>query len=337
MTNLDSILKRRDITLPTKSVQSKGKVTRSCLALCNPMGHTVHGILQARILEWVTVPFSRGSSQPRDQTQISHIAGRFLTSWATREALNKSSLNFLMLCLVIQSCPTLCDPMDCSLPGSSVHGVLQARILEWVAMPSSRGSSQPKDWTQVSCIKGRFFIIWATRESSSHVWMWELAHKEGWVLKNWCFWTVEKTLESPLDCKEIKPVNPKGNQSWILTGGIDTESEAPIFWPPDVKSRLTGKDLNAGKDWRQEEKGTTEDEMASLTQWTCVWASPGRWLWTGKPGMLQYMGSQRVRHDWMTEQNKKTSKDGGITYLISDYTTKLQSSRQYGPGTKTEV
>ena len=241
-------------------------VAQVCPTLCDPTnysisGSSVHGILQARILEWVTVPFSRGSSQPRDQTQISHIAGRFLTSWATREALNKSSLNFLMLCLVIQSCPTLCDPMDCSLPGSSVHGVLQARILEWVAMPSSRGSSQPKDWTQVSCIKGRFFIIWATRESSSHVWMWELAHKEGWVLKNWCFWTVEKTLESPLDCKEIKPVNPKGNQSWILTGGIDTESEAPIFWPPDVKSRLTGKDLNAGKDWRQEEKGTTEDEV----------------------------------------------------------------------------
>ena len=97
--------------------------------------------------------------------------------------------------------------------------------------------------------------------SSSHVWMWELDHKEGWALKNWCFWTVvlEKTLEGPLDCKEIKPVNPKGNQSWIFIGR--TESEALILWPPDMKNWLIGKDPDAGKDWRQEEKGITEDEM----------------------------------------------------------------------------
>ena len=90
-----------------------------------------------------------------------------------------------------------------------------------------------------------------------------LDHKDGWVLKNWCFWTVvlEKTLESPLDCKEITPVRPKGNQSWIFTGRIDAEAEAPILWPPDTKSWLTGKDLDAGKDWRQEEKGTTEYKM----------------------------------------------------------------------------
>ena len=93
--------------------------------------------------------------------------------------------------------------------------------------------------------------------------MWELDYKESWVWKNWCFWTVilEKTLESPLDCK-IKPVNPKGNQSWIFIGRIDAETETPILWPPDVKNRLIGKDLDARKDWRWEEKGTTEDEMA---------------------------------------------------------------------------
>ena len=87
--------------------------------------------------------------------------------------------------------------------------------------------------------------------SSSHVWMWELDHKEGWVLKNWCFHTVvlEKTLESPLDSKEIKPVNPIGNQPWIFIGMTDAEAEAPIFWPPDVKSQLTGKNPDAGKDW----------------------------------------------------------------------------------------
>ena len=99
--------------------------------------------------------------------------------------------------------------------------------------------------------------------SSSHVWMWELDHKEGWALKNWCFQTVvlDKTLESSLDCKEIQPVNPKRNQSWILTGRIHAEAKAPIFWPLDVKSWLTGKDPDAGKDWGQEKKGVTEDEM----------------------------------------------------------------------------
>ena len=97
--------------------------------------------------------------------------------------------------------------------------------------------------------------------SNSFVWMWELDHKEVWVPKNWCFWiVVVKTLESPLDCKEIKPVNPKGNQSWIFIGRTDNEAEAPILWPPDVKSWLIEKDTDAGKDWEQE-KGTTEDEM----------------------------------------------------------------------------
>ena len=94
--------------------------------------------------------------------------------------------------------------------------------------------------------------------------MWELDHKEGWAPKNWCFWTVvlEKTLESPLECKEIKPVNPKGNWSWIFIGKTDAEAEAPILWPPDVKKNwLIGKDPDAGRDWRQKEKGTTEDEM----------------------------------------------------------------------------
>ena len=98
--------------------------------------------------------------------------------------------------------------------------------------------------------------------SSSPVWMWELDYKETWAPNNWCFWTVvlEKTLERPLDCKEVKPVNSKGNQSWVFIGR--TEAEAPILWPPDVKDWLTGKDPDAGQDWRQEEKGTTEDEMA---------------------------------------------------------------------------
>ena len=99
--------------------------------------------------------------------------------------------------------------------------------------------------------------------SISHVWMWELDYKESWVKKNWCLWTVvlEKTLESPLDCKKIQPVHPKGNQSWIFIGRTYAEAETPILWPPGVKNWLIWKDPDVGKDWRQEEKGKTEDEM----------------------------------------------------------------------------
>ena len=100
--------------------------------------------------------------------------------------------------------------------------------------------------------------------SSGHVWMGELDCEESWVPKNGCFWSVvlEKTLESPLDCKEIQPVHSKGDQSWVFFGRTDAEAETPVLWPPDVKNWLIWKDPDAGKDWRQEEKGTTEDEMA---------------------------------------------------------------------------
>ena len=108
---------------------------------------------------------------------------------------------------------------------------------------------------------------------SSHVWMWELDYKECWAPKNWCFWTVvlEKTLEHPLYCKEIQPVHTKvhtkGNQSWIFIGRTDAEAETPILWPPDAKNWLIGKDPDAGKDWRLEEKGMTEDEMIERHHW----------------------------------------------------------------------
>ena len=105
--------------------------------------------------------------------------------------------------------------------------------------------------------------------SSSHVWMWELNHKESWAPKNWCFWTVvlEKTLESPLDCKEIQPVHPKGDQSWIFIGRTDAEAEVPILWPPYEKNWLIRKVPEAGKGWRQEENGLTEDEMVQWHHW----------------------------------------------------------------------
>ena len=121
--------------------------------------------------------------------------------------------------------------------------------------------------------------------SRSHVWMWELDYKESIVQKNWCFWIVvlEKTLESPWECKEIQPVNPKGNQSWIFIGRTDAEAETPILCPPDAKNWFIGKDSDAGKDWRWQEKRMTgwDGWMASPTRWTWVWESSGNWWWTG--------------------------------------------------------
>ena len=137
------------------------------------------------------------------------------------------------------------------------------------------------------------------------VWMWELNHKESWALKNWCFWTVvlEKTIKSPLDCKEIQPVHPKGDQSWIFTGRTDAEAEAPILWPPNAKNRLNGKDPDAGKDWGQEEKGMTEDDTV---QWhhrfyghefeRALGVGDGQ----GSLACCSPWGC-RVRHNWVTE------------------------------------
>ena len=143
--------------------------------------------------------------------------------------------------------------------------------------------------------------------SSSHVWMWELDYKESWMQKNWCFWTVvlEETFERPLDCKEIQPVHPKGNQSWLFIGGTDVEAETPILWPPDAKNWLIWKDPDVGKDWRQEEGDNRgwDGWMASLTQWTWVWVNSGSWWWAGRLGKLRSMVSQRVGHNWGTELN----------------------------------
>ena len=136
---------------------------------------------------------------------------------------------------------------------------------------------------------------------SSHVWMWKLDHKEGWALKSWCFWTValEKTLKSPLDSKEIKPVNPKGNQPWIFIGRTDGEAKAPVLWPPDAKSRL-GKDLNAGKDWGQEEKGLTENEMV---EWHHR-LNGHEFEWT--PGDSEEQGSLACCNSWGHKESDTT-------------------------------
>ena len=154
--------------------------------------------------------------------------------------------------------------------------------------------------------------------------MWELGYKESWVLRYWWFWTVvlEKTLESPLDCKEIQPVHPKGDQSWVFIGRTDVEAETLILWPPDVKSWLTGKDPDAGKDWGQEEKGTTEDEMVG---WHHRFNGHefGSWWWTGRPGILQSTRSQRVGHDWATQLNWKW-----ISVIYQLYLSKIKTEKK---------
>ena len=130
--------------------------------------------------------------------------------------------------------------------------------------------------------------------SCGHVWMWELDCEESWVLKNWCFWTValEKTLESPLDCKEIQPVHSEGDQPWDFFGENDAEAETPVLWPPHVKSWLIGKDSDAGRNWGQEEKGTTEDEMAGWHHWLNGHASE----WT--PGVGDGQGGLTCCDSW---------------------------------------
>ena len=126
--------------------------------------------------------------------------------------------------------------------------------------------------------------------SSHHVEMWESDYKESWVLKNWCFLTVvlEKTLGSLLNCKEIQPVHPKGDQSWIFIGRTNAEAKTPILWPPDAKNLLIGKDPDAGKDWRQRRRVWQRMRWLDglLTRWAWVWAISGSWWWTGKPGVL---------------------------------------------------
>ena len=252
MTNLDSILKSRDITLPTK-------------------------VSTVKAMAFAVVMYGCEFSS------------------------------------VTQSCPTLCNPMNCSTPSLPVHHQLPDSIqthVHWVGdaiQPSDPLLSPSPPALNLSQYQGLFQIYGF---SSGHVWMWELDYKESWVLKNWCFWTVvlEKILESPLDCKEIKPVNPKGDQSWIFIGRTDVDVETPILWPLDVKSWLIRKFLRVGKiegrrkrGWQRTRwlDGTTNSMDKSLSK-------PWEWWWAGKPGVLYSMESQRVGHDWATEQHNNT-------------------------------
>ena len=156
--------------------------------------------------------------------------------------------------------------------------------------------------------------------SSGHVWMWELDCKESWARKNWCFWTMvlEKTLESPLDCKEIQPVHPKGNQSWVFIGRTDVEVETLVLWPPDAKSWLIWRDPDYGKDWGPKEKGKTgwDGWMASLTQWTWVWVDSGSWWWIGG---LVCCGSWGHKELDMTEWVNWTEVNQVILFFMNGY------------------
>ena len=149
--------------------------------------------------------------------------------------------------------------------GDCSHEIKRCLLLGREAMTNLDSILKSRDIT----LPTKVHLVKAMGYFSSHVWMWELDYKESWGPKNWWFWTVvlEKTLESPLDCKEIQSVHPEGNQSWILIGRTDAEAETPILWPPEVKNQIIGKNPDAGKDWRQEEKGTTKDEMVGWHHW----------------------------------------------------------------------
>ena len=150
--------------------------------------------------------------------------------------------------------------------------------------------------------------------------MWELDHKKCWGLKKWCFWMVvlKKTLESPLDCKEIKPVNPEGNQSWIFIGRTDAEAETPILWPPDAKSWFIRKDPDAEKNRRQEKKGTTADEIVGWHHWLNGYEFeqvPGVGEGQGSPACCNFMELQRVGRDRATELNWYSKLKKKIHYI----------------------
>ena len=187
--------------------------------------------------------------------------------------------------------------------GDCSHEIQRRLLLARKAMTNLDSVLKSRDITWPR----KFCLVKAYGFSSSHVWMWQLDHKEGWALKNWCFWIVvlETTLESPMDWKEIQPVHPKGKQSWIFIGR--TDAEAPILWPPDAKSWLIRKDPGC---WERLRTGAEDDRgwdswMASPTKGTWVWASSGRWWRTRKSDIVQSIGSQRVRQDWAAEQQQQ--------------------------------
>ena len=264
---------------------------------------------------------------------ISCIAGRFFTPWSTGEALSSSlnstiwhlcweafvgafpGNNFLLVCWLQWQIDgeTMKKVEDFILGGSKItadgdysHEIKRCLLLGRKVMTNLASILKSKDIIlprKVCLVKAMVFPVVIYGCQSWTIKKAECIRIDAFEL--WCW----RTLESPLDCKEIQSVHPKGNQSWIFIGRTDVEAEIPILWPPNAKSWLIWKDPDAGKDWRQEEKGTTEDEMVewvSPTQWTRVWVKSRNWWWTGRPGVLQSMGrkeSERTEPLNWTELN----------------------------------
>jgi len=185
--------------------------------------------------------------------------------------------------------------------GNCSHEIKRRFLLGRKAMTKLNSIFKSRDIT----LPTKVHLVKAMVFSSGHVWMWVLDYEESWASKNWCFWTVvlEKILESPLDYKEIQPVHPKGNQSWIFIGRTNAEAETRILWPPDAKNWLIWKDPDAGKDWRWEEKGMTEAGWHHRLIGHESEQAQGSWWMIGRPGVLRFMGLQRFRQDWATELN----------------------------------
>ena len=195
-----------------------------------------------------------------------------------------------------------------TVDGDCSHEIRRCLFLGREAMTKLGSVLKSTDFSvQCTAAKGQYSQGYGL--PSGHIWFWELNCEEGRMPKNWCLWSVvlEKTPESPLDSKEIKSINLKGERPWIFTGRTDAKAEASVFWSSDEKSQLTGKVPDAGEDWGQKEEDIRawHGWMASPMQGTWTWANFGRWWGTGKPGVPQSIGSQRVRHDWVTEQQKQ--------------------------------
>ena len=187
--------------------------------------------------------------------------------------------------------------------GDCSHEIKRRSLLGRKVMTSLNSIFKSRDITLPTKVR----LVKAMVFPSGHIWMWELDCEERWAPKNWCFWTVvlENTLESSLDCKEIQPVHPKGDESWVFIGRTDVEAETPILWPPDGKSWLIGKDLLLGKiEGRRRRAWQRMRWLDGITDSMDMGLGDSRsWWWTGRPGVLWFMGSQRVRQDSVTELN----------------------------------